>query len=271
MKVLYKSCPIVFIALFVFTTCLFSGLHVQAASQYYYQIKIYHFKTKAQEDRLDNYLQNAYLPAMHKAGVKNVGVFKPITQDSLDKKVYVFVPYRTFDALESTDQKILKDQQYLDAGKEYINGVSDKDPAKNTLAYNRIETIILRAFPASPEPSVPNLTAKKSDRVYELRSYEGATEKLHASKLKMFNYGDEISIFNKYNFNAVFYGEVLAGSHMPNLMYLTTFNGKQDNLDKWKLFFADPQFVALGKMDEYKGVVSKSDILFVRPADYSDY
>jgi hypothetical protein len=265
MKISYKNCPIVVIALFVFTACLFSGIYAQAASQYYYQIKIYHFKNKAQEDRLDSYFQNAYLPALHKAGIKDVGVFKVIKQDSLDRKIYVFIPYRTWDALENTDQKILKDQQYLDAGKDYI------DAAYNNSPYSRIETIITRAFVNAPEPNIPNLTGKKADRVYELRSYEGATEKLHASKVKMFNVGNEMAIFKKYNMNGVFYSEVIAGSHMPNLMYMTTYNNKQDNIDKWKQFGSDPNFVALGKMPEYQKNVSHNEQVFLYPTDYSDY
>jgi hypothetical protein len=265
MKVLYKNCPAVCIALFVFATCIFSGMYVQAASQYYYQIKIYHFKNSAQETRLDNYLQHAYLPALHKAGVKNIGVFKPITQDSLDRKIYVYIPYRTWNDLENTDQKILKDQQYADAGKDYL------EAAYNNPTYARMETIILRAFPGAPEPGMPALKANKADRVYELRSYESATEKYNASKVKMFNTGDEIGLFKTLNFNAVFYAEVLAGSHMPNLMYLTTFNSKQDNKDKWKLFMNDPKFVGLGKMPEYQHNVSKNEIVFLYPADYSDF
>jgi hypothetical protein len=265
MKLLYKSCPLVCITLLAFSFCFFSGLYARAASQYYYQVKIYHFKTKAQEDRLDSYFQNAYIPALHKAGVKDVGVFKLIKQDSLDRKIYVFVPYRTWDELENTDQKLLKDQQYLDAGKDYI------DAAYNNSPYTRIETIITRAFVNSPEPNIPNLTGKKADRVYELRSYEGYTEKLHASKVKMFNVGDEMAIFKKYNMNGVFYSEVIAGSRMPNLMYMTTFNSMQDNIDKWKLFSSDPQFVALGKMPEYQKNVSKADRIFLYPTDYSDY
>lgn len=266
MKLLYKNCPIVCLTVFVFGVFLLSGVYAQAAAtRYYYQIKIYHFKTQAQEGRLDSYLQNAYLPAMHKAGIEHVGVFKPIQQDSADKKIYVFVPYHTWDALENTDQKILGDQQYLNAGKDYL------DAAYNNVPYSRIETIILRAFPGAPEPNMPSLTAKKSDRVYELRSYEGGTEKLHASKLKMFNVGDEMGIFKKYDMNGIFYSEVIAGSHMPNLMYMTAYNGKQDNIDKWKLFMSDTKFTGLQKMPEYQKNVSKADRFFLYPTDYSDY
>lgn len=265
MKMFYKACPIACLALFVFVTCVFSGIRVQAATQYYYKIKVYHFKTKAQEDRLDAYFKDAYLPAMHKAGVKNVGVFKVIAQDSLDKKIYVFAPFKTFDELETTDQKLLKDQQYLTAGKDYLEAPSKETP------YARIETIILRAMSGAPEPAVPNLTGPKAQRVYELRSYEGATEALHANKLKMFNDGDEMGIFKRLNFNAVFYGAVIAGSKMPNLMYMTTFNNKQENTDKWKVFFADPQFSALSKDPQYKGNVSKNEQTFLYPTEYSDY
>ena len=261
----FRNCPIVVIALFVFTTCFCFGMRVQAASQYYYQIKIYHFKTQAQESRLDAYFQNAYLPALHKAGVKNVGVFKVLKQDSLDKKIYVYVPYKTWEALETTDQKLMGDKTYLDAGKDYLDAQFDNP------CYTRMETIVLKAFPGAPEPNVPNLTAKKSDRIYELRSYESASEKYNASKVKMFNVGDEIGIFKGYNFNAIFYAEVIAGSHMPNLMYMTTFNGLQDNKDKWKLFFDDERFKALGKMPEYQKNVSKAESLFLYPTDYSDY
>ena len=74
------------------TLMISSGVWAKAPARYYYQLKIYHFKNAAQEGRLDTYLQNAYLPALHKTGVKSVGVFKPIKQDSLDRKVYVFVP-----------------------------------------------------------------------------------------------------------------------------------------------------------------------------------
>lgn len=260
-----KNCPVALTALFVFATCLCSGVYARATTPYYYQIKVYHFKTKAQEDRLDAYLQNAYLPAMHKAGIKSVGVFKPMKQDSLDKKLYVFVPYKTWDALERTDQMITKDQNYLSAGKDYL------DAPYNDPAYSRIETMVLKAFADSPEPMIPNLTAKKTDRVYEMRSYESATEKYHASKVKMFNAGDEIGIFKSLNFNAVFYAQVIAGGHMPNLMYMTTFNNMDDNKAKWKLFFADEKFKALGKMTEYQKNVSKGESSFLYPTDYSDY
>ena len=70
----------------------------------------------------------------------------------------------------------------------------------------------------------------------------------------MFNEGGEIPLFVRLNFNAVFYADVIAGSHMPNLMYMTTFNNKQDRDDHWKVFSADAEWKALSARPEYHAV-----------------
>jgi hypothetical protein len=54
----------------------------------------------------------------------------------------------------------------------------------------------LNAFEKSPKFNLPNLSAAKKDRVYELRSYEGPTEKVSANKIRMFNSGDEVGLLN---------------------------------------------------------------------------
>ncbi|MEI8060077.1 MAG: NIPSNAP family protein, partial [Ferruginibacter sp.] len=154
---------------------------------------------------------------------------------------------------------------YINAGAAYLNA------AYTTPPYNRKEVILLRAFPLAPHMQLPNLTAPKSERIYELRSYESATEKIFSNKVKMFDEGDEIGLFKKLNFNAVFYSEVIAGDHIPNLMYMTTFENKEDRDVHWKNFNADPYWKTLSAMPEYQHNVSVIDIKFVRPTDYSDF
>lgn len=44
----------------------------QQAERYFYQMKIYHLKNKNQEERVDQFLQTAYVPALHRAGIENV-------------------------------------------------------------------------------------------------------------------------------------------------------------------------------------------------------
>jgi len=243
------------------------GLTVLKAqdNQYYYRIRVFHYKTQAQEDRLDSYFKNALLPALHRAHIAKVGVFKPIDQDTADKKVYVFIPFKTQDEFNNTRGRVWSDKKFLEDGKDFINAPFDNP------AYSRIELVVLRAFPKWPVPTEPHLKGPKSERVYELRSYESSSEALNINKVKMFNDGGETVLFNRLNFNAVFYGEVLAGSHMPNLMYMTTFENKADRENHWKAFSDDPEWKTLVAKPEYAHNVSKADIFFLRPTEYSDY
>jgi len=231
----------------------------------YYQIKIYHYKTQDQEARLEQYLQHAYIPAIHRTGIKYVGIFKLVTQQDSDRKIYVFTPFSSLNKLAGIEQALQADAKYLADGKDYIDADYKNAP------YSRIESIILLAFPGMPSTAVPNLTAAKADRVYELRSYESATEKYNFNKVRMFNVGDEIGLFKRLNFNAVFYSEVISGSRMPNLMYMTTFNNKADRDKHWDTFGNDPQWKTLIAKDEYKNNVSHADMIFLHPTEYSDF
>ncbi|MGF2413297.1 MAG: NIPSNAP family protein, partial [Ferruginibacter sp.] len=103
------------------------------------------------------------------------------------------------------------------------------------------------------------------------RSYESATEKIFANKVHMFNEGNEIDIFKRINANAVFYSEVIAGSHMPNLMYMTCYENKADRDAHWKNFGSDPAWKKLSAMPEYQHNVSHIDITFLQPLEYSDF
>src|SRR5262249_49395638 len=144
------------------------------------------------------------------------------------------MPLRSLDEITTIASKLQGNSEYQTAGQEYINAVYTTPP------YNRMETILLHAFPLAPKMNEPKLQSPKKDRVYELRSYESAAEKIHANKVQMFNEGGEIDLFKRLNFNAIFYAQVVAGSKMPNLMYMTSFENMQDREAHWKLFGEDP-------------------------------
>src|SRR5258708_9449007 len=205
MKTKYKYVTLLLIGCVFFQLCLPFKVNAQTP-RYYYRIRIFHFKTRAQEERLDKYFKGALLPALHRAHIPKVGVFKPVEQDTADKKIYVLIPFSTKSEFENTRNIVSNDKQYLVDGKDYV------DAEYNDAPYSRIEIIELRAFEKWPAPTVPQLSASKHDRVYELRSYESSTEKYNVNKVKMFNDGGETALFNRLNFNAVFYAEVTAGS-----------------------------------------------------------
>ena len=86
----------------------------------------------------------------------------------------------------------------------------------------------------------------------------------------MFNAGDDVGVFKRLGFNAVFYGEVVAGSTMPNLMYMTTFENKADRDAHWDSFGSDAYWKELSSLPEYQHNVSKNVTIFLHPTEYSD-
>jgi hypothetical protein len=235
-------------------------------AQEFYEIKVYHFATKAQETALDQYLEKAYLPALHKTGIKNIGVFKPLANDtSADKKIYVFITDKSLNDIIARPGLLQKDNDYIAAAKAFTDAEYNDPP------FTRMENIIIQAFPLAPQMNLPKLTGAAKDRVYELRSYEGPTDKLFASKVHMFNEGGEIPLFDRLGFNGVFYGTVISGSRMPNLMYLTCFDNMPSRDEHWKSFFASPEWKVLSPKPEYQHTVSKSDVILMQQASYSDF
>lgn len=251
---------------FPFILILLLSVAAKEASPLFYELRVYRLADAADESRVDAYLQKVLVPALHRSGIKSVGVFKPVKEDTVYKnRIYVMIPYKSLNELDKTASALQKDTQYQADGSDYINA-SHTDPA-----YVRMETTLIKAFKFMPEPAVPNLKSAKQDRVYELRSYEGATEKLYQTKVHMFNEGGEIKLFTKLNFNAVFYGEVISGSSMPNLMYITSFENKADRDAHWNTFINDPEWKVMSKLPQYQNTVSKNTQFLLYPASYSDF
>lgn len=262
-----KKNYLLLIALVVSCFTLFPNYaNAQKDNREFYQFTIYHYSSIEQEKILDEYLQQALLPALHRMSIPNIGVFKPLGNDtSTGKSLYVFFSFASLDRITAIQKTLEEDKAYQTAGAAYINATHTVPP------YSRFEKIITQAFPLAPTMKLPNLESDKNQRVYELRSYESATEKIFRNKVQMFNEGDEIGLFSRLNFNAVFYSEVIAGGKMPNLMYMTSFSDMADRDAHWKNFVEDPYWKKLSSMPEYKDNVSHIDITFLRPVSYSDF
>lgn len=229
----------------------------------YFELKVYHLKTSQQEALIDSFLQRQYLPMLHIAGIALVGVFKPIGNDTAtDRRVYVFTPFSSLKQWEKVEKEI--SPKLVAEGGRYVNAPYDAP------AYNRLETILLKSFDGMGELTAPALDAPKSERLYELRSYEGASEKLFRNKVQMFNVGGEIKLFARLGFHSLFYGEVLFGAKMPNLMYMTTFASRTARDEHWKTFSNDPEWQRLSTRPDYQHNVSHIDTAFLRPTAYSD-
>ena len=249
--------------LLCFSSCS-SSRNVASAggNREYIAIRVYHAADAAQLSAVDNFLQAGLVPALTSAGFNRIGAFAAIDNDTAkDKRLYVFVPFRSLAQLQQVTD--VANTALTTAGAApYTNAAYNSPP------FTRFETIILQSFTGMPVVKASGVQGDLAERVYELRSYESATEALHQNKVRMFNSG-EVDLFQRLGFNAVFYGQVVAGSRMPNLMYMTSFASKAARDEHWKMFGSDPQWKQMSSDPQYQNNVSHIDITFLRPTTYS--
>lgn len=244
---------------------LLSTAPATAAGRELYELKVYHLRDAGQQQRVEAFLKDAYLPTLHRLGILKVGVFEPLGNDTAaDRRLLVLVPYQSVQQWQRVTAQLEKPTVYGAAGQQFWQAAHNQAP------YQRLETTLLESFADQLTLQVPPLTGPRPERIYELRSYESATEALHRNKVQMFVQGDEVGLFKRLGFNAVFYGRVLAGSHMPNLVYMTTFENKAARDAHWKQFGESADWKKLSALPEYQNNVSHIDSEFLHPTAYSD-
>src|SRR5690242_2628493 len=88
-----------------------------APKREFYEIKIYTISSDEQEKTVEEFLKNAYLPALHRAGIRKVGVFKPVESDTVyfGKRIYVLIPLTSLDQSVSLASTLEKDKTFLEA------------------------------------------------------------------------------------------------------------------------------------------------------------
>jgi hypothetical protein len=140
------------------TACfiLMSSLLHAKPKRSFYQLTVYQYTTVAQETLLNNYLKNALLPALHRSGFTNIGVFKSLTNDTAAiKMLYVFLTIKSLEDQSAIAEKLNGDIEYQSAGSEYINAPYTAAP------YSRMEVMILRLFQWHHRYRYPNLNRQR--------------------------------------------------------------------------------------------------------------
>ena len=236
------------------------------ANYQYYQMITYAFENPKQVATTDTYLEAVYLPHLKKSGISNIGVFKLIqSEDVKDLKTYVLIPFSSMAQIEDIYESTATLHESPNSSQAYITASQDEPP------YQRMESTIMKAFVDMPFMEAPSFDTPRSERVYELRSYESANERLYQNKVDMFNAGGEVTLFDRLGFNAVFYAEVISGAQMPNLIYMTTFSNQESRDAHWDAFRNAPEWLKLKAMPKYQKNVSHADLIFLYPTEYSDY
>ncbi|MFS4456083.1 NIPSNAP family protein [Maribacter sp. 2304DJ31-5] len=263
MRFFVKTGLLFFIVLLTFPK---QAIGQQKENREYHQLITYTIKNEEQEKKVDVYLRDSFIPAAKRNDIQNIGVFKLRPGKFVEQnKIFVLLPFNSLTQFEELEKKLLTDKRYIESGSGFLNASYNSPP------FERINSILMRAFEGMPKMKPSSIKNPRKERVYELRSYESSTVAKYWNKVAMFNAGGEIALFSKLGFNAVFYSEVISGNHMPNLMYMTTFKNMETRDTLWKAFFSSDKWSEL-KMDEnYKNNVSKAEIMLLYPTSYSDY
>jgi hypothetical protein len=228
--------------------------------QEFYELRVYSLKNGQQQKLVEDYFQNAAIPALNRIGNKNIGVFTELKPES-QTKLYALIPYSSWDDFLTVQDKLANDKVYLEAGQPYLNAPSTEP------AYERIESSLLKAFAHSPKLQAP----EQKPRIFELRRYEHASESAGKKKLEMFNEAGEIDIFKRLGFNPVFFGETLIGEFRPNLIYMVTFDDMAAHDTHWNAFGSDPEWKKVSAIPDYADakLVSRITSTFLTPSSCS--
>jgi hypothetical protein len=157
----------------------------------------------------------------------------------------------------------------LSADAEYKKALTAYN-AQPGLNYERIDSMLGRAFASVPEMIVRTDVTGRTGRVFELRRYESNNATTLARKIKMFESG-EIAIFRRLGMRPVFFAETIVGARMPNLVYMLSFDDLASREKLWKAFGSDPEWQKMRVVpgDTDAEIVSNISVSLLQPLSFS--
>ena len=229
-----------------------------------YVLNTFSFASPEKLEAYAKFLEEA-VPALNRAGVKPVGVFRLSAEDNpklenpdeYANKLWLLLPHKSLESVVTMTERMVDDYAWGSASAEAVLMAPKSAPA-----YERFESSLLLAFDGIPQLEVPS---DKDTRVVQLRIYESHSIERHIKKVAMFNEGGEIEIFRKTGMNPVFFGQALVGSLLPNLTYMLQFDDMEALDAAWATFRKHPDWKSLSTDPQYKDTVSRITNLVLRP------
>jgi len=231
----------------------------------YYQLRTYTLRTGPQTALCQGYFERALIPALNRLNIGPVGAFK-LDIGPETPTYYVLIPSTDVEALVGLDARLGADAEYVKAASGF------RDAPASAPAFVRSERTLLGALAGWPKLAAPKAAAdgKLPKRIFQLRTYESASQVAHTRKVQMFNEA-EISIFTRVGLAPVFFGDTLVGTRMPSLTYMLTFPSLAELTERWAAFSADAAWKELshrpGNADAE--IVSNISNLYLSPLDCS--
>ncbi|MFW6370118.1 MAG: NIPSNAP family protein [Bacteroidota bacterium] len=229
---------------------------VQPSVRDIYELKIYQLTGRGSINPLQKYYENAVIPFLEKRGAK-VGAFSEYSQEE-PPRVYILHAYKSPEDYWNSLQEMKSDPTFLKASKSY------SDLPASQPVYERYETLLMEAFAGIPQLKMP----PKDRGLFELRIYESYNEDAFRRKVKMFD-DEELPLFEKVGLHPLFFGELIAGSYMPALVYMLWFKDMEQREANWKKFIDSDEWDTMRVKEEYADTVSKVRKIFLTPLEFS--
>jgi len=235
------------------------GRAMVQATQEFYQLRKYTLTTGPQLALTQTYFEHALLPALNQMSIGPVGAFK-LDIGPQTPTYYLLIPAPSVETLAMLETRLAEDSVFRKAAAPFWEA-----PAAAP-AFVRVETSLMSAFAGWPKLVAP----KTEKRIFQLRTYESASDAAHIRKVQMFNEA-EIPIFVRTGLAPVFFGDTLIGDRMPSLSYMLTFEDVADLNRKWAVFVSDPAWKELSRRpgNTDPEIVSNISNLYLSPLSCS--
>ena len=235
------------------------GRAMAQATQEFYQLRKYSLTTGPQLALTQNYFEHALIPALNRMSLGPVGAFK-LDIGPETPTYYLLITATSVDTLVTLETHLAGDGEFRKAAADFW-GAPAAAPA-----FGRVESTLLSAFTGWPKLVAP----KGQKRIFQLRTYESASDAGHSRKVEMFNEA-EIGIFTRTGLTPVFFGDTLIGHRMPSLTYMLTFEDVADLNKKWSVFASDPAWKELSRKpgNTDPEIVSNISNLYLSPLSCS--
>lgn len=212
-----------------------------------YELRHYEISFGDNRQSLMSYLSGILLPSMRKAGANHTFIFKE-KGDAEPGKLWVMISYPSLDIYQRC-QTAVTTPAFVAASAEH---------AGDGKSYSRYTSSLLSAFDGIPQLRMP----APDHNLFELRIYEGVNDDAVRRKVMMFD-DEELPVFDEVGLNSIFFGKMLVGPYMPNLVYMLGFKDMEDRNSAWQRFVAHPAWVAMLKKPIYKDTVSNIRKVFL--------
>ena len=212
-----------------------------------YELREYEIAFFDNQQSLMAYLSGILLPSMRKIGANHTYIFRE-NGDANPSKVWVLISYPSLDIYQRCQAAMIK-SSFVEASADY---------AAAGKSYSRYTSSLLSAFDGIPAMRAPGV----DHSIFELRIYEGVNEDAVRRKVMMFD-DEELPLFDEVGLNSIFFGKMLVGPYMPNLVYMLGFRDMADRDAAWERFSVHPDWKAMLQKPIYKDTVSNIRRVFL--------